>query len=484
MTVRTRFAPSPSGPLHLGNARTAVLNWAVARRHGGAFVLRIEDTDVQRDAGGAERAILEGLGWLGLDPDEGPDRGGEKGPYRQSERLPLYRSHAERLLERERAYPCFCTPEELEARREAARAAGDSPAYDGRCRDLGAADRERLRAEGRTPSVRFRVPSGDVRFHDRVRGDMAFEGDAFGDFVILRSDGRPTYNFAVVVDDLLMRISHVIRGVGHLSNTPKQILLYDALEADPPEFAHVPLVLAPGGEPLSKRTGARSLEAYRREGYHPDAVVNYLSLLGWSSESGDEFLPVDRIVAEIDLDRIGTADTELDPEKMRWLSGRHIAAESPGRLADRLRPFLEAEGLELDDRERRAVAELARDRVQLLVRAAEEARAIFREPEPSAEAAAALAGPEAAEVLAAAREAWRELPDWEREEVRDGLAAARDTAPVGGAAFYHPLRAALTGVVEGPDLADVAWILGRERTLERLDRAGARGADGKEGAVR
>lgn len=474
MTVRTRFAPSPSGPLHLGNARTAVLNWALARRHGGAFVLRIEDTDLSREDRGAEAAILEGLSWLGLEHDEGPDRGGPRGPYRQSERGRLYRDHAERLLERDRAYRCFCTPAELEARRAAAREAGEASVYDGRCRELDADDRRRLRAEGREASIRFRAEPGEVRFRDRVRGEIAVDASDFGDFVILRSDGRPTYNFAVVVDDLLMEISHVIRGAGHLSNTPKQVLLYRALEADPPAFAHVPLVLAPGGEPLSKRTGARSLEAYRREGYHPDAVVNYLSLLGWSSASGDECLSRERIVEEADLDRVGAAATELDVDKMRWLSGRHIAAEPVDRLAERLRPHLEAAGLGLDDRERRALAGLARDRVQLLERAVEEARELMAEPEPTGEASRALAAAEAGEVLAAARSSWASVPAWDREAVREALARAREAAPAGGAAFYHPIRAALTGRLEGPELGDVAWLLGRERTLERLARASGR----------
>ena len=469
--VRTRFAPSPTGELHLGNARTAVLNWAFARHHGGDFLLRFEDTDVDRAAEGAEDAILEGLGWLGLEPDEGPDVGGEHGPYRQSERLPLYRDHAGRLLERGDAYHCYCTAEELEARREAARAAGEPVRYDGRCRELSAGEEAARLSEGRSPSVRFRVEAGPARPHDRVRGEVEFDASELGDMVILRSDGRPTYNFAVVVDDILMEISHVVRGVGHLANTPRQILLYRALEADPPAFAHIPLVLAPGGGALSKRAGSPGLLTYRDRGYHPDGVLNYLSLLAWSSPSGDEVLSRERIVAETELDRVGGADTEVDPEKMRWLSGRHIAAEPPARLAERLRPFLEETGLELTERDLRAAAEVLRGRIQLLTEAADELGALLPEPDPRGEAREALKVAGAGAVLEAALAAWSDAEGWSREEVAAGLERAKGAVDASGRAFYHPLRAALTGTLEGPGLDDVAYLLGRERTLRRLERA-------------
>lgn len=469
MTVRTRFAPSPTGEMHLGNARTAVLNWALARRHAGAFVLRFEDTDVDRHVADAGERILEGLGWLGLRPEEGPGVGGPHGPYRQSERLTLYRDHAGRLLEDGTAYRCYCSVEELEARRRAAREAGEPPGYDGRCRELDAREEERLRASGREPSVRFRVPEGEVAFEDRVRGRVAVDASDVSDPVILRSDGRPTYNFAVVVDDLLMEISHVVRGVDHLANTPTQLLLYEALGATPPEFAHIPLVLAPGGGSLSKREGARGLLEYRARGYHPDAVVNYLSLLAWSSPSGDEFLTRERIVSEVDLARVGSADTELDPEKMRWLSGRHIAAEPTERLAERLEPFLGERGLALDGRERRALAEVARERVQLLTEAADEAASLLAEPDPREEAAAALTAPGATEALEAAFAALSGVEDWTRDAVRDAVVSARSRSESSGAAFYHPIRAALTGELQGPELPDVAYLLGPGRTLDRLE---------------
>lgn len=470
MSVRTRFAPSPTGSLHLGNARTAVLNWAFARHHGGAFVLRFEDTDVARHVEAAGTEILDGLAWLGLDPDEGPEDGGELGPYRQSERLELYRRRAGELLEAGLAYRCWCTPEELEARREAALARGEQPVYDGRCRDLDPAGERAMRDEGREAALRFVVDPGPVRFTDRVRGDVEIHGSEFGDFVVLRSDGRPTYNFACVVDDVAMRISHVIRGVGHLANTPRQIVLYRALEAGPPEFAHIPLVLGPGGSPLSKREGARSLLSYREEGFHPDAVVNYLSLLSWSSPTGDEVLGRERIVSEIDLDRIGVADAELDPDKMRWLSGQHLRRESPVELAERLRPHLPRD-LALSDRDVRVLAEVVRERVELLSEAAEEARRLFPPPEPEGRAGEALEGPEARSVLEAVEEAWRGVPAWSRAGLREGLRSASEACGVSGRDFYHPLRAALTGVLQGPALADVAYVLGRDRTLRRLAEA-------------
>lgn len=472
MTVRTRFAPSPTGSMHLGNARTAVLNWAFARHHDGAFVLRFEDTDVARHVDTAGREILEGLEWLGLEPDEGPGVGGDHGPYRQSERLERYRRRAGELTDAGLAYRCYCTDEELDARREEALARGDQPIYDGRCRNLAPAEERKLREEGRGPAIRFAVDPGPIRVTDRVRGEVEVDSSEFGDFVILRSDGRPTYNFAVVVDDVAMRISHVIRGVGHLANTPRQLLVYRALRAEPPEFVHIPHVLAPGGDRLSKREGARSLSSYRDDGYHPDAVVNYLSLLSWSSPSGDEFLPRERIVSEIDLDRLGVADAELDPEKMKWLSGRHVREESVEDLVERLRPFL-PEDLDLSTRDVHALAEVLRERIQLLAEVAPEARRLFAPPRPEGKAADALDAPQAGPALSALGEAWRAAPEWTRVELRKRLGDAAKACGVSGRAFYHPLRAALTGVLEGPELADVGYVIGRKRALRRLEMAGS-----------
>jgi len=478
VTVRTRFAPSPTGALHLGNARTAVLNWLFARHEDGRFVLRFEDTDVERNVEDAEGRVLESLDWLGLDRDEGPDVGGDRGPYRQSERGGRYRDRAERLLDRELAYHCYCLPEELEARREAALARGEQPIYDGRCRELTTDEEAELRAQGRTPSVRLEVDPGPVSFVDRARGEVSIRGGEFGDFVLLRSDGRPTYNFAVVVDDLLMEITHVIRGAGHLSNTPKQVLLYRAFGEATPEFVHVPLVLAPGGEKLSKREGAPGVLDYRDRGYHPDAVVNYLSLLAWSSESGDEYLTRERLVREIDLDRIGLADAEVDPEKMKWLSGLHLRAESAERRADRVAEItsLQADpGLSREEMVRGA--ELLADRVQLVTELADEMERIFRPPDRGAgEAREILAREGALDVVRETRRAWAGLDDWSGEGLDAALREAGDRTGASGRELYQPVRAALTGEAHGASLPTVARVLGRRRTLGRLDEAAGDGS--------
>ena len=482
MTVRTRFAPSPTGALHLGNARTAVLNWLFARREDGRFVLRFEDTDVDRNVEEAEGQVLESLDWMGLDRDEGPDAGGEYGPYRQSERGGRYRDRAERLLDRQLAYHCYCLPEELEARREAALERGEQPVYDGRCRELTPDEEAELRAQGRTPGVRLKVDPGPVSFVDRVRGEVSIRGGEFGDFVLLRSDGRPTYNFAVVVDDLLMEITHVIRGAGHLSNTPKQVLLYRAFDEEPPEFVHVPLVLAPGGEKLSKREGAPGVLDYRDRGYHPDAVVNYLSLLAWSSESGDEYLTRERLVREIDLDRIGLADAELDPEKMKWLSGLHLRAEPAERRADQVARLTSLQAdLGLAREELVRGAELLADRVQLVTELAEEMERIFRPPDRgTAEIREILRRQGALDVVRETRRAWADLDDWSEQRLD---ATLREVGEVTGASrrdLYQPVRAALTGEAHGAALSTVARVLGRERTLGRLEETAAGGGSSSE----
>ncbi len=479
--VRTRFAPSPTGSLHLGNARTAALNWLYARQQGGAFILRFEDTDLERHVEGAERDIQHALEWLGLFPDEGPFVGGEHGPYRQSERVELYREHGERLLAEGRAYRCYCTPEELEARRTEARAGKRRVRYDGRCRKLSSEEKARLIASGRPASLRFRVEPGVIHYRDRVRGELTVEGEQLGDQVIIRSDGRPTYNFAVVVDDLHMGITHVIRGAGHLSNTPKQVLFYEALGAVPPEFLHLPSVLAPGGGKLSKRAGAPGLLEYRDQGYHPEGLLNYLSLLSWSSSSGKEVLSRDQLIAEVDLGRIGAANPEVDPEKLRWLSGQHYRHESIDVLERGLRDRL-AGRFELEARQLRALAEVLRERIQILADADPVCELVLPEPDlSSSDAVEAFRERMAGRALRQVAQRWETVQSWARAELKEELATAGQEAGLKGRPLYHPVRAALTGAVQGPDVPDVAYILGRETTAARLAAGLAAAEDGAAG---
>ena len=469
--VRTRFAPSPTGALHLGNARTAILNWLFARRHGGAFVLRLEDTDTERAVPGGEEMIYEALDWLGIAPDEGPREGGPFPPYRQLARAERHRARAAVLLGSGRAFRCYCRPDELEARRQAAIAAGEPTGRDARCRDLPAERAHPGEAEGREAAIRLRVESGPVEFTDLLKGTLSIDGDDLGDLVLVRSDGRPTYNFAVAVDDIEMEISHVIRGVGHLSNTPKQVLLYRAFGVRPPEFVHIPTVLAPGGGKLSKRRGAAGILDYRERGFHPDAVLNYLSLLSWSAEDGEEFLSRQALVESIDLERLGAADTEVDEEKMAWLSGRHLRAEPAERLARDWATRLDAEELGLNDADLRRAAEVFAKRTRLLSDVTSEVEPIYRAPETGGSAARELLSvPAARTAIHFARAAWADT-DWRPEPLARALRGAMGDAGLAGRAFFPPVRVALTGQLHGPDLGEVAYALGRARTLARLAAA-------------
>ncbi len=466
--VRTRFAPSPTGELHAGNARIAVLNWLVARHHGGDFILRIEDTDAGRNVDEAEAGILQDLRWLGLDWDEGPGTGGPHAPYRQSERLELYARQAEALLDRDLAYRCFCTPEELQAARDAALAEGRSPRYAGTCRALDPEEAARRAAAGEEHTLRLRTPDrGEIVVDDMIRGTVTFDAAEIGDFVIRRSDGLPTYNFAVVVDDAAMAVSHVIRGAGHLSNTPHQLLVYEALGATPPRFAHAPTVLSPEGGKLSKRSGAEALRALREEGIHPDGMVNYLSLLGWSSPSQDEVLDRDRLIREVTLDRVNAADVTYDPTKLRWLSGQHIAGMPLEELAAATRPYVETSAcrpiLDMD-------YPLALDAVRSHLTAfgdVVEHLAPFLGPDPVAHAFS----PDEAAVLAAVRSAMAALEAWDPEGIKGAIKAAGKTAGARGRDLYVPVRQALTGEEHGPPLDAVMAVQGRERVLSLLDHA-------------
>src|SRR6478609_7177748 len=347
--MRLRFAPSPTGLLHVGNARTALFNWLLARGQGGRFVLRIEDTDRERSTAESERSILDDLRWLGLDWDEGPDREGGHGPYRQSERMAIYRAHADRLLSDGRAYHCFCSQELLETDRQAAMAAGQPPRYVGRCRGIDSATaRARLKA-GETAVIRFRVPDHrDVSFDDAVRGTVTISTDVIGDPVLLRSDGTPAYNFAVVIDDALMGITQVIRGEDHISNTPRQVLIYEAFGWTPPRFAHLSLVLGPDHAPLSKRHGATSVAEFREKGYLPEALVNYLALIGWSPGGGDELLPLDELARRFSLGGVSHSAGVFDEEKLAWANRHYLKLAEPVRLAALVVRYLRKAGLATD----------------------------------------------------------------------------------------------------------------------------------------
>lgn len=340
--VRVRFAPSPTGFLHVGGARTALYNWLFARHENGVFILRIEDTDVERSTDESVTTILDSLRWLGLDWDEGPEVGGPAGPYRQAERLTLYQEHARKLLDEGKAYYCTCTPEELEGRRKAALAAGTSPKYDGRCRARG---NDLAGVGGRGAAVRLLVrDEGSIEIADLVHGPIRFERADLDDFILLRSDGMPTYNFAVVIDDVLMDITHVIRGDDHISNTPRQIMLYEAMGLPVPCFAHIPMILGSDRSRLSKRHGATSVLAYQQMGYLPEAMVNYLVRLGWS-HGDQEIFSQEELVRHFSLEKVGKTPAVFDPVKLEWLNGQYIKHIAPDRLTALLRPFWEAAGV-------------------------------------------------------------------------------------------------------------------------------------------
>jgi nondiscriminating glutamyl-tRNA synthetase len=343
--MRVRFAPSPTGHLHVGNARTALFNWLVARHAGGTFILRVEDTDRERSTSASEAAIKDDLRWLGLAWDEGVDAGGDVGPYRQSERLDLYATHTERLLTAGHAYRCFCTPELLEADRQSALAEARPPKYPGTCRRLATAEVAQRLAGGERAAVRLRVPADrTVSFDDLVRGTVSFHTDVIGDPVIVRADGIPAYNYAVVIDDALMHITHVVRGEDHISNTPRQLLVYEAFGWAPPAFAHLSLVLGPDHAPLSKRHGATSVAEFRAKGYLPEALANYLALIGWSPGDGDEVLPLATLAERFDLGAVGHSAGVFDEAKLAWVNRHYLKAATPERLAALALPYLEHAG--------------------------------------------------------------------------------------------------------------------------------------------
>ena len=481
--VRVRFAPSPTGHLHIGGARTAIYNWAFARNTGGVFVLRIDDTDLERSTEENTQAILRALRWLGLDWDEGPEAGGTHGPYFQTERSGHYAAALEQLKASGNAYPCFCTAEDLEGRREAARAKGGYAGYDRRCRALPAADRAARLAAGDPHVWRLAVPEhrDDVTFTDTVRGDMTFPLSALDDFVLVRSDGTPTYNYASVVDDADMEITHVIRGDDHLSNTPKQILLFEALGHEVPRFAHLSMILGADGKRLSKRHGAASVEAFRDEGYLPEALLNYLTLLGFSLDGETTVFTADDLTHGFALERVSKNQAIFDPEKLDWLNGVYIRALSPADLVERMLPWLESAGLittaEAAEPSRRSwllhLPPLVSERVKRLDEIVPAVRFLFEneiELDPAA-VAKALSSDDARAGLAAAVEALEAVESFEHEAIEAVLRAVPESLGVKPKVMFQAIRVAVTGSTISLPLFESLALLGRERALARLDAA-------------
>lgn len=477
---RLRFAPSPTGFLHVGGARTALFNWLYARRHGGVFVLRIEDTDVGRSSSDMVTGILDGLRWLGLDWDEGPEMGGPHGPHFQSQRLNKYCETAERLVSGGHAYYCYCSPDELKRQREAAQAAGGAWHYDRACLRLSRGQIAAREVAGTPRAIRFKVSDGATRFDDLVHGSIEVDHATIEDFVILRSDGHPTYHLSVIVDDLDMAISHVVRGDDHISNTPKQLLLYSALDARPPQFGHVPLIFGPDKKRLSKRHGATSVAEYQRRGYLSDAIVNFLALLGWSPGDDREMFSRAALTEAFTFEGISGGNAVFDLEKLDWLNGEHITRMSAEDIATEIEPTLRAADVwdeAYGDAKRPHllnVIELLKARVRMLGEFVDYGRPFLTdafEYDPEA-VKKRLSEPGLDAHMAALRDAFSAVNRFEQAPLESALRQVADARGLKAGTLIHATRVAATGRAVGPGLFEVLELLGRERTLVRLDRLG------------
>ncbi len=482
--VRVRFAPSPSGDLHVGNIRTALYDWAFARRTGGTFVLRIEDTDKSRVTDEYVRSALDTLRWLGLDWDEGPEAGGEYGPYQQSQRLAIYADWAAKFLASGHAYHCYCTPEELAERRAAARAAGGPSGYDGHCRDLTTEQVAGYQAAGRQPVLRLRMPAGTTTFTDLIRGEVSFDHAFVPDFVLQRADGSPLYTLAVAVDDVLMQITHVVRGEDLLSSTPRQLAVYRAMgvaEADFPLFAHLPYVLGQDNLKLSKRNRVASVNWYREEGFLPEALCNYMALLGWSPGENRESFTLAEMAAEFDLARVNKNAAQFDLRKLESMNGDKIRALDPADFAARVTPFLQRAGLVADPPTAvqawlvGAAAPLIQTRISRLTEAAGMLGFLLVSDADfavDADDAAKVLTADSGRVLQAAEAALAGAEPWAADTIEAALKhALLDELGLKPRVAFAPVRVAVTGRRVSPPLYESVELLGRERTLARLARA-------------
>lgn len=487
-SVRVRFAPSPTGKLHIGGARTAIYNWAFARANGGTFILRIDDTDPTRSTDENTQIILRAMRWLGLDWDEGPEVGGDFGPYAQTERLDMYKEAAQKLWDAGRAYPCFCTTEQLAADRAAAQARKDPfQGYQRRCRDLSREEAQARIDAGEPYVLRIKVPAdrGDVVIHDAVHGDVVFDAKELDDFVIFRSDGTPTYNFATVVDDAMMGITHVIRGDDHLSNTPRQVMVYEALEAPVPTFAHISMILGADGKKLSKRHGATSVEEYRDAGYLPDAFVNYLALLGWSLDGETTVIPRDVLASQFSLERISKNPATFDPKKLDWMNAEYINAMSDADFADQIMlPELHEAGLiddgfEADETWVDALAAIVKPRTKMPADAVGVAAPVFATAQTleydEKSVAKGLAKEGMGAVLDAARAALEAVSAnaWTPEAIDGALEPLPEALDAKKRIVFQAVRVAVCGNMVSPPLGETMSLIGKDDCLARIDRGRA-----------
>lgn len=477
--VRVRFAPSPTGPFHIGGARSALFNWLIAKKEQGTLVLRIEDTDRERSTKESEENIKEALRWLGITWDEGIDVGGEHGPYRQTERLHIYEEYTKKLLESGQAYECYCTDEEIEAERQALKEAGKMPIYGGHCRHLTEEQKAQYRAEGRKPTIRFHVPENqEIVVDDMVRGRVTFDSNGVGDFVIVKSDGIPVYNYAVVIDDATMGITHVIRAEEHLSNTPRQVVLYEALGLATPRFGHVSLILGKDRTKMSKRHGATSVDQYRKLGYLPEAIVNFLALLGWSPTGEEEILSAEELIEQFSMERVAKNPAVFDIDKLNWINAQYMKKADPAMITDLAIPHLVEAGYitaDIDGEEKAKLVEFTaavQDHLSYAAQLTELADLYFNDEfdvtdEEMKEVLADETVPAVTELFA---KKLNEAEVVDFQTVKAIFKAVGKELKVGGKKVFMPLRIVTTGQMHGPDLAKIIPIIGRERILARMTR--------------
>ncbi|MBQ4091801.1 MAG: glutamate--tRNA ligase [Firmicutes bacterium] len=478
---RLRFAPSPTGPLHIGGARSALFNYLLAKKHGGTFLVRVEDTDLERSSKESEENIKDSLRWLGMDWDEGIDVGGEHGPYRQMERLDIYNAAVQKLLDEGKAYYCFCSEEELAKEKEEQQARGEMPKYSGKCRHLTKEQQQELLDKGIKPVIRFHVPEGEtVVVDDQVRGEVTFETDGIGDFIIVKSDGIPVYNFAVVLDDVTMKITHVIRGEEHLSNTPRQLVLYDALGYEKPKFAHISLILGRDNEgkltKMSKRHGSTSVVAYKEQGFLPEAIDNFLALLGWAPGGEEELFTLEQLTQEFSLDHVSKSPAVFDIEKLKWINGMYIRKASGERLLEYGLPYLKKEGIVSAEPSMEemiwamTVIDSLKNHISCFAELPEIIAKYRADVVYSDEVVESLleCKEDALTVLNAMKEKLDKTQTITVDSCKKMFKEISKETGIKGRPLFHSLRVAITGEEQGPDLDKLSVIIGRNLMASRL----------------